>query len=120
MSFNRTVKRKFRHKRIRKKINGTSLCPRLCISRTLNNISAQVIDDSLGKTIFGMSTQDKELRSRLKSGGNIDAAMQFGRVFAEAAQKKGIKKIRFDRGGYLYHGRVKAFAEAAREGGLEF
>lgn len=113
-------KRIGRHTRIRKKISGTSEQPRLCIHRSLTNLYAQVIDDSAGKVIFGMSTRSKGLLGKIKNGGNIAAASALGEAFAAEAQKKGLKKVCFDRGGHLYHGRVKAFAEGARKGGMEF
>lgn len=113
-------KRVYRHKRLRKKIVGTSVQPRLAVHRSLKNFSAQVVDDSIGKVLFGMSTLDKGLRSQNNNGGNINAAAALGESFATEAQKAGVKKVCFDRGGYKYHGRVKAFAEAARNGGLEF
>src|SRR5262245_52024905 len=107
-----------RHTRIRKKISGTAEKPRLCLHRSLNNLTAQVIDDTQRKVIFGMSTLAKDLKGA--DGGNIKGATKFGQLFAKKAQEKGIKKVSFDRGGYPYHGRIKAFAEAAREEGLEF
>ncbi|MBF0521523.1 MAG: 50S ribosomal protein L18 [Candidatus Omnitrophica bacterium] len=110
----------YRHDRIRKKSLGTSERPRLCVHRSLKNLTAQVIDDQTGKIIIGMSTLSKNIRGNIKNGGNQDGASQFGEAFAKEAQKKGIKKVCFDRGGYLFHGRVKAFAEGARKGGLEF
>ena len=114
------VKRYYRHQRIRKKVSGTSERPRLAIHRSLKNIQAQVIDDGQGKVLIGMSTLSKDMRSKCKYGGNTQAAMALGESFAVEAQKKGIKQVTFDRGGYIYHGRIKAFAEAARKGGLEF
>ena len=113
-------KRMARHSRIRKKIQGLPHHPRLCVHRSLNNMHAQIIDDIGGKVLFGLSTLDKELRSKIKNGGNITAALLLGEALAQKAKSKGIKKVCFDRGGYLYHGRVKAFAEGARKGGLEF
>jgi large subunit ribosomal protein L18 len=113
-------KRILRHERIRKQVSGTTDRPRLCVHRSLKNISAQIIDDTSGKVLFGMSTMGKDLKKNIKYGGNKDAAAKFGEKFAEAAQKKGLKKVCFDRGGYLYHGRVKAFAEAVRQAGMEF
>jgi len=113
-------KRMARHRRTRKKVIGTTDQPRICIHRSNKNFSAQVIDDSQGKVLFGMSTLAKDVKGKVKSGGNIDAAGSLGVVFAAEAQKKGIKKVCFDRGGYMYHGRVKAFAEAARKAGMEF
>ncbi|MDP8212916.1 MAG: 50S ribosomal protein L18 [Candidatus Zapsychrus exili] len=112
-------KRILRHRRIRKTVSGTPDRLRLCIHRSLKNLQAQIVDDSCGKTLLGMSTLDKRCSS-VKSGGNVSAAEAFGEVFAKEAQEKGIKKVCFDRGGYLFHGRVKAFADGARKGGLEF
>ena len=113
-------KRISRHQRIRKKIMGAPGQPRLCVHRSLKNMQAQIVDDIAGKVLFGLSTMDKELRSKIKNGGNINAASLLGEALAQRAKAKGIKKVCFDRGGYLYHGRVKAFAEGARKGGLEF
>jgi large subunit ribosomal protein L18 len=109
-----------RHKRIRKNIYGTSDRPRLNVFRSFKHIYAQVIDDSSDGTLVSASSLDKELRGKLRSGGNIAAAKLVGSLIATRAAHKGIKKVVFDRGGFLYHGRLKAFAEAAREGGLEF
>jgi large subunit ribosomal protein L18 len=114
------AKRIYRHRRIRKKVMGTSGQPRLCVHRSLKNLYAQVIDDSTGKTIFGLSTLNKDLRGKIKHGGDITSASTFGEFFASQAKAKGVTKVCFDRGGYLYHGRIKAFAEALRKGGLEF
>lgn len=116
----REIKRRGRHRRIRKKVVGTNNQPRLCVHRSLTNFYAQVVDDSVGKVLFGMSTREKSVSGKIKSGGNINAASVLGEAFAVGAQKKGVKKVCFDRGGYLYHGRVKAFAEAVRKGGMEF
>lgn len=113
-------KRNFRHQRIRKSISGTSERPRLCLHRSLNNLQAQIIDDTSGKIIMGKSTMAKDVRAKSKTGGNISAAALLGETLAAEAVKKGITKVSFDRGGYLYHGRIKAFAEAARKAGLEF
>lgn len=113
-------KRAARHERIRRNIAGTAEKPRLCVHRSLNNLQAQIVDDISGKIVLGISTLNKDLRGKLKSGGNVEAAVLLGKALAQAAKKKGIQKVCFDRGGYLYHGRVKAFADAAREGGLEF
>lgn len=117
---NSEVRRQARHERVRKNIRGTAERPRLCVHRSLNNLIAQVVDDSKQKVLLGLSTQNKELREKLKTGGNIAAASVLGEVFAEKARQAGVIKVSFDRGGYLYHGRVKAFAEAARKGGMEF
>jgi large subunit ribosomal protein L18 len=110
----------YRHERIRKGVIGTAERPRLCLHRSLNNLQAQIVDDSAGKILAAKSTLAKDLKSKLKSGGNVSAAGILGEALALEAIKKGIKKVAFDRGGYLYHGRIKAFAEAARKSGLEF
>jgi large subunit ribosomal protein L18 len=104
------------HSRIRRKLSGSSERPRLNVYRSLNHIYAQVIDDAKGETILSAST----LSAKLKTGGNVAAAKEVGKLVAERALEKGIKKVVFDRGGYLYHGRIKALADAAREAGLEF
>jgi len=104
------------HKRIRRKVSGSAERPRLTIYRSLNHIYAQIIDDVEGRTIAAASTTEKDLRGG--TGGNIDAAMRVGRAIAERALSQGIEQVVFDRGGYRYHGRVKALADAAREGGL--
>ena len=114
------TKRIFRHRRIRKTMSGTSERPRMCVHRSLKNISVSIIDDSTGKVLMGMSTLAKEIKGKLKTGGNIKAAEVLGEAFAKVAVAKGIKAVSFDRGGYIYHGRVKAFADAARKAGLEF
>ena len=98
---------------------GSAVCPRLCVHRSLKNIFASIIDDGAHKTLFSMSTMDKGLKAKLKSGGNVQAATALGTAFAAKIIEKGVKKVSFDRGGYLYHGRVKAFAEAVRKGGVE-
>lgn len=116
----RDQKRIYRHRRLRKKLHGTADCPRLCVHRSLKNMSASLIDDDARKVLFSLSTLDKTLRAKLKSGGNVQAASMLGEAFAVKALEKGIKKVSFDRAGYLYHGRVKAFADAARKGGVEF
>ncbi|MCK5214913.1 MAG: 50S ribosomal protein L18 [Candidatus Omnitrophica bacterium] len=113
-------KRNARHQRIRKSVVGTPDQPRLCVHRSLKNFYAQVVDDSQGKILFGSSTLNKDVRSKVKFGGNVAGAKELGVVVAGMAKKKGVTKVCFDRGGYMYHGRVKAFAEAARENGLEF
>ena len=110
----------FRHERIRKSVAGTSLRPRLCVHKSLNNFQAQIIDDVSGKILLGKSTLAKDVRSKIKTGGNVNAAEVLGQAFAAQAIKQGITKVCFDRGGYMYHGRIKAFAEAARKAGLEF
>ncbi|MBO8172779.1 MAG: 50S ribosomal protein L18 [Bacillaceae bacterium] len=112
--------RKKRHMRIRRRLFGTAERPRLNVYRSTNNIYVQVIDDIAGETLVAASTMDPQLKGELKSGGNIEAAKKVGELIAQRAKEKGITQVVFDRGGYLYHGRVKALAEAAREGGLEF
>ena len=107
-----------RHKRIRKDISGTSERPRLNVFRSNANITAQIIDDEKGLTLVSACTREKELN--IKNGGNVEAAKLIGAEIAKRAKKAKIEKVVFDRGGYLYHGRVKALAEAARENGLEF
>jgi len=114
------LKRVARHKRVRKTVNGTAEKPRLCVHRSLKNFYAQMVDDASGKVLFGMSTLNKEIQGKIKKGGNIEAAKVLGEALAQAGTKKGIKKVSFDRGGYRYHGRIKAFADGARKGGLEF
>ena len=116
----REQRRIYRQRRIRKKVVGQVGRPRLCVHRSLKNMQAQIIDDIAGKVILGLSTLDKDLQKKLKGGGNVSAATVLGEAVAQKATAKGIKKVSFDRGGYLYHGRVKAFAEGARKGGLEF
>lgn len=112
--------RKKRHRRIRNKIHGTKERPRLNVYRSLNHIYAQVIDDDEGVTLAAASTLSPELKGKLARGGNVEAAAAVGELIARKALEKGIKKVVFDRAGYLYHGRVKALADAARENGLEF
>ena len=104
------------HSRIRRKVKGDTERPRLAIYRSLNHIYAQVIDDRLGKTLVSASTTEKDLRGA--SGGNLDAARRIGTAIAERAIAKGIEQVVFDRGGYLYHGRIKALTDAARAAGL--
>lgn len=110
--------RKKRHLRIRKKISGTQDVPRLNVFRSNKHIEVQLIDDINQHTLVSASTKEKVLN--IQNGGNVEAAKLIGKIIAERAQAKGLKKVVFDRGGYLYHGRVKALAEAAREAGLEF
>jgi large subunit ribosomal protein L18 len=107
------------HSRIRAKVSGTAERPRLNVYRSLNHIYTQLIDDANGITIASASTVTPKGTER-KAGGNVEAARTVGKLIAERAAEKGIKKVVFDRGGYLYHGRVKALADAAREAGLEF
>jgi len=105
---------------VRRKVHGTPERPRLAVFRSLQNISAQVIDDTAGRTLISASSGDKETRKETKSGGNVAGAKVVGRVVAERALKSGVTQVVFDRGGYAYHGRVKALAEAARAAGLKF
>jgi large subunit ribosomal protein L18 len=112
--------RKRKHVRVRKKISGTAECPRLCVYRSNAHIYAQIIDDVAQTTLASASTLDKEIKGSVSVGSNIEAAKAVGKLIAERAQAKDIKVVVFDRSGYLYHGRVQALAEAAREAGLEF
>ncbi|OGN97880.1 MAG: 50S ribosomal protein L18 [Chloroflexi bacterium RBG_13_51_36] len=112
--------RKIRHKRVRQKVTGTTSRPRLCIFRSLNHVHVQLIDDSKGQTLVSMSTLDSQVRSKTDGMGKSKRAETVGTLLAERALDKGIKQVVFDRGGYKYHGRVKALAEAARKAGLEF
>ena len=113
---NRAAVRSAVHQRIRRKVRGSTERPRLAVYRSLNHIYAQVIDDERGQTLVSASTTEKELRGG--TGGNIEAAERIGRTIAERALAAGINRVVFDRGGYLYHGRVKALTDAAREAGL--
>ncbi len=106
-----------RHKRVRGKVNGTADCPRLCVYRSTNNIYAQIIDDVKGVTLVSASSLDKSIEG---NGGNKEAAKAVGKLVAERAKEKGITDVVFDRGGNIYHGRVKELAEGARESGLNF
>lgn len=120
----RQVVRRAIHGRIRKKVQGTAGRPRLAVFRSLNHIYAQVIDDEKGVTLCSASTVEKAAEKSTvksaKSGGNIEAAKVIGRLIAERAKERGISSVVFDRGGYIYHGRVRFLAEAAREAGLQF
>ncbi len=118
--YDRKSARQKRQLRIRKKIFGTSDRPRLSVFRSLDHIYAQIIDDTTGNTLVAASTLDKELKGQLNTGGNIEAAKAVGKLVAEKAKAKGITQVVFDRGGNIFHGRVKALADSAREGGLEF
>lgn len=112
----RKMERERRHKRVRTKINGTTECPRLCIYRSNANIYAQIIDDTKRTTLVSASTLDKEVKEK---HSNVESAKEVGTLIAKRALEKNIKTVVYDRGGYIYHGVVKALAEAAREGGLE-
>ncbi|NLG87700.1 MAG: 50S ribosomal protein L18 [Clostridiaceae bacterium] len=109
-----------KHVRVRKKITGTPERPRLCVFRSLKHIYAQIIDDTSGKTLVSASTLDEALKGKIGYTGNKSAAREVGKLVGAKAIEKGIKKVVFDRGGYLYHGRVKELADGAREAGLEF
>jgi len=108
------------HRRIRRRVVGSTQVPRLNVYRSLRHIYAQIIDDARGETLASASTMDKEVRKTLRSGGNVAAAKVVGKTVAERARQAGISQVVFDRGGYAYHGRVKALADAAREAGLTF
>ncbi len=108
------------HHRVRETVRGTAERPRLNVYRSLKHIYAQVIDDVAGRTLAAASTADEQVRAQVSYGGNIAAAKVVGKAIAERARKAGVDKVVFDRGGYQYHGRVKALAEAAREAGLKF
>jgi large subunit ribosomal protein L18 len=119
MKVSRKISTQKRHFRVRKRVSGSAARPRLAVFRSAQHIYAQVIDDVQQHTLVAASTLDKELKS-LAKGGNIDAATAVGKLVAERAKAQGIEKVVFDRGGNLYHGRVKALAEAARAAGLDF
>ena len=116
----RNDKRVKRHERVRKNLFGTPERPRLCVYRSNKNISAQVIDDVNGVTLVSASSLDKELKGEVGYGGNKEAAKMVGEMVAKKAVEKGITEVVFDRGGYIYHGRIKELAEGAREAGLKF
>ncbi len=120
MSEKSRIARKRRHRRVRAKIAGTADRPRLNVFRSLGNIYAQVIDDVAGHTLVSASTIDRELRGKLNGKSKTEAAKMVGELVARRAQAAGIKQVVFDRGGYKYHGRVKALADGAREAGLKF
>ena len=116
----KNAKRLQRHKRVRKKISGTTQRPRLCVFRSSNNIYAQIIDDANRVTLTAASSLDAEVKGAVNHGGNKEAAKMVGEMIAKRAIEKGITEVVFDRGGYLYHGRVQELAEGAREAGLKF
>ena len=116
----RSAHRERIHRRVRQKVSGTTERPRLTVYRSINQIYAQVIDDRAGTTLVSASSIDKETRKETKGGGNIATAKIIGRIIAERSIAAGITKVVFDRGGYKYHGRVEALANAAREAGLKF
>jgi large subunit ribosomal protein L18 len=115
----KAARRRIRY-RIRKKIKGSSTCPRLAIYRSLNHIYAQAIDDEQGKTLAAASTRDSQVLAEFPNGSSIEAAQKVGGLVAQRLKDAGVKTVVFDRGGFVYHGRVKALAEAARETGLKF
>lgn len=108
------------HLRIRSRVRGRTQVPRLNVYRSLNHIYSQIVDDTRGQTLVSASTCDKEMRKTLKTGGNVAAAKVVGKMIAQRALDAGISRVVFDRGGYAYHGRIRALAEAAREAGLKF
>ena len=119
-NLSRNDRRLKRHARVRKNVFGTPEKPRMCVFRSNSNISVQIIDDVNHKTLVSASSIDKDLKAEIGYGGNKEAAATVGKAIAEKAASKGIKEVCFDRGGYLFHGRVKELADAAREAGLEF
>ena len=116
----RQERRYRRHRRVRKKVNGTGERPRLVVYRSLNNMEGQIVDDVRGVTLVGISTMSSDVRKDGAELTKTELGRLAGKLLAERAKAQGIEKVVFDRGGYLYHGRVKAFAEGAREGGLDF
>jgi large subunit ribosomal protein L18 len=116
----RNDKRLARHSRVRKDVFGTPERPRLCVYRSISNISAQIIDDVNGTTLVSASSLEKEIKAKLAYGGNKDASKVVGELIAKRALEKGIETVCFDRGGFLYHGRVKELADGARSAGLKF
>ncbi|MEB3245551.1 MAG: 50S ribosomal protein L18 [Vampirovibrionales bacterium] len=119
-TLNRKVLRLKRHRRIRKHVTGSTQRPRMAVMRSNMHLFVQVIDDTVGKTLVSASTQEADFRKAHKTGANVAAAVAIGKTIAERCKQAGIEAIVFDRGGFLYHGRIKALADAAREGGLEF
>jgi large subunit ribosomal protein L18 len=116
----RLENRKARHERIRKKLDGTTARPRLCVRRSLSHIYAQIVDDSSGKSLLLLSSLSPELKPSIEGKTKVETSKELGKLVAKKAQEAGIKNVVFDRGGHLFHGRVKAVADAAREAGLEF
>ena len=109
-----------KHRKLRNRFSGTSECPRLAVFRSNNHMYAQIIDDTVGNTLVAASTAEKAIKAELEKTNNVDAAAYVGTVIAKRAIEKGIKEVVFDRGGFIYHGKVQALADAAREAGLEF
>jgi large subunit ribosomal protein L18 len=120
LKLSRNAHRQQVHRRVRQRVTGTTERPRLCVFRSLHHIYAQVIDDQNGRTLASASSLDTGTRATLKGGGNIAAARIVGKIIAERARSAGVQQVVFDRGGYMYHGRVQALANAAREAGLKF
>lgn len=120
LSSRKAEARQVRHVRVRQVVKGTSERPRLAVFRSLNHIYAQVVDDAGGRTLAAADSRSAEFRGRFPSGGNVAAAKAVGELVAQKAKAAGVSRVVFDRGGYQYHGRVKALAEAARAGGLAF
>jgi large subunit ribosomal protein L18 len=116
----REQRRERRHRRVRAKVHGTAERPRLVVHRSINHVEGQVVDDVAGRTLVGLSTLDAGLRGQSSEMNKTEASRAAGKALAEKAREMGVTKVVFDRGGYVYHGRVKAFAEGAREGGLDF
>jgi large subunit ribosomal protein L18 len=116
----REQRRERRHRRVRAKVHGTAERPRLVVHRSINHVEGQVVDDVSGRTLVGLSTLDAALREKRDEMNKTEASRAAGKALAEKAREMGVTKVVFDRGGYVYHGRVKAFAEGAREGGLDF
>ena len=109
-----------KHRRIRNRLSGTTACPRLAVFRSNNHMYAQIIDDTVGNTLVAASTLEKGVKAELEKTNNVDAAAYLGKVIAQKALDKGIKSVVFDRGGFIYQGKIQALADAAREAGLEF
>ena len=116
----RRAARDIRKARIRRRVNGSAARPRLAVFRSLNHIYAQLVDDDAARTLAAADSRSKEFRERHRAGGNVAAAKAVGEMLAQRARERGIERVIFDRGGYMYHGRVKALADAARAGGLVF
>ncbi len=116
----RSEVRRNKHRRIRNHLSGTAECPRLAVFRSNNHMYAQIIDDTVGNTLVSASTLEKDVKANLEKTNNVAAAAYLGKVIAERAAGKGIKDVVFDRGGFIYHGKVQALADAAREAGLNF